>query len=58
MATTIKSVGKLDGNAVNTVLKVNQKNEWTADGEKLNEKITVSVNMTHKDNTPAGACSG
>lgn len=44
MATTIKSVGKLDGNAVNTVLKVNQKNEWTADGEKLNEKITVSVN--------------
>ena len=52
VATTIKSVGKLDGNAVNTVLKVNQKNEWTADGEKLNEKITVSVNMTHKDNTP------
>lgn len=52
VATTIKSVGKLDGNAVHTVLKVNQKNEWTADGEKLNEKITVSVNMTHKDNTP------
>ena len=52
VSTTIKSVGKLDGNAVNTVLKVNQKNEWTADGEKLNEKITVSVNMTHKDNTP------
>ena len=52
VSTMFKSVGKLDGNAVNTVLKVNQKNEWTADGEKLNEKITVSVNMTHKDNTP------
>ena len=52
VSTMVKSVGKLGGNAVNTVLKVNQKNEWTADGEKLNEKITVSVNMTHKDNTP------
>ena len=52
VSTMFKSVGKLGGSAVNTVLKVNQKNEWTADGETLNEKITVSVNMTHKDNTP------
>ena len=52
VSTMFKSVGKLGGSAVNTMLKVNQKNEWTADGETLNEKITVSVNMTHKDNTP------
>ncbi len=52
VSTMFKSVGKLGGSAVNTVLKVNQKNEWMADGETLNEKITVSVNMTHKDNTP------
>ena len=58
VSTTIKSVGKLDGNAVHTVLKVNQKNEWTADGEKLNEKITVSVNMTQKDNRPGKNMQG
>ena len=33
------------------MLKVNQRNDWTADGETLNEKITVSVDMTQKDNT-------
>ena len=52
VAATLKATGKLNGYAVSTVLKVSQKNDWTADGGKLSEKITVSVNMTHKDNTP------
>lgn len=52
VAATLKVSGKRGGYAVNTVLKVSQKNDWTADGETLNEKITVSVNLTRKDNTP------
>ncbi|MFR8177783.1 MAG: hypothetical protein ACLVB5_12205 [Christensenellales bacterium] len=38
--------------------KVNQRNDWTADGETLNEKITVSVNMTQKDNRPGKNMQG
>ena len=40
------------------MLKVNQRNDWTADGETLNEKITVSVNMTQKDNRPGKNMQG
>lgn len=53
VATTLKASGKLEGYTVYTMLKVSQKNDWTADGETLSEKVTVSVNMTNKDNRPA-----
>ncbi len=38
VATTLKASGKLEGYSVYMMLKVNQRNDWTADGETLNEK--------------------
>ena len=58
VATTLKASGKLEGYSVYMMLKVNQRNDWTADGETLNEKITVSVNMTQKDNRPGKNMQG
>mgnify|MGYP002529263813 CR=1 FL=1 len=58
VATTLKASGKLEGYSVYMTLKVNQRNDWTADGETLNEKITVSVNMTQKDNRPGKNMQG
>lgn len=52
IAATFKLAGKIDGYAVHTTLRVNAQNNWTADGEKLNEKITVTATLAHKDNTP------
>lgn len=52
IAATFKLAGKIDGYAVHTTLRVNAQNNWTADGEKLNEKITVTAKLAHKDNTP------
>lgn len=52
IAATFKLAGKIDGYAVHTTLRVNAQNNWTADGEKLNEKITVTTTLEHKDNTP------
>ena len=52
VAAAFKLAGKIDGYSVWTTLKVNTKNNWTADGEKLNEKITVTAKLAHKDNTP------
>lgn len=52
IAATFKLAGKIDGYSVRTTLKVNTQNNWTADGEKLNEKITVTATLAHKDNTP------
>ena len=52
VAAAFKLAGKVGGSAVHTTLKVNTKNEWTADGEKLNEKITVTATLEHQDNTP------
>ncbi len=52
IAATFKLAGKIDGYAVHTTLRVNAQNNWTADGEKLNEKITVTTTLAHKDNTP------
>lgn len=52
VAAAFKLAGKVGGNAIHTTLKVNTKNEWTADGEKLNEKITVTATLGHQDNTP------
>lgn len=52
IAATFKLAGKIDGYAVHTTFRVNAQNNWTADGEKLNEKITVTTTLAHKDNTP------
>ena len=52
IAAAFKLAGKIDGYAVHTTLRVNAQNNWTADGEKLNEKITVTATLAHKDNTP------
>lgn len=52
IAATFKLAGKIDGYAVHTTFRVNAQNNWTADGEKLNEKITVTATLAHKDNTP------
>ena len=52
VAAAFKLAGKIDGYSVWTTLKVNTQNNWTADGEKLNEKITVTAKLAHKDNTP------
>lgn len=52
IAATFKLAGKIDGYAVHTTFRVNAQNNWTADGEKLNEKITVTTTLVHKDNTP------
>ncbi len=52
VAAAFKLAGKIDGYSVWTTLKVNTQNNWTADGEKLNEKITVTATLAHKDNTP------
>lgn len=52
IAATFKLAGKIDGYAVHTTFRVNAQNNWTADREKLNEKITVTTTLAHKDNTP------
>ncbi|MBR3796607.1 MAG: hypothetical protein IKK34_11390 [Clostridia bacterium] len=50
--TAIKAAGKLAGYDISSRLSVNLRNNWTADGENLNEKITISAALSHKDNTP------
>ena len=51
--TTLKAAGKLSGSKVTSRLTVYQRNAWTADGESLSEKITVSATLGHTDNRPA-----
>ena len=51
--TTLKVAGKLSGSKVTSRLTVYLRNAWTADGESLSEKITVSATLGHTDNRPA-----
>ena len=51
--TTLKAAGKLSGSKVTSRLTVYLRNAWTADGESLSEKITVSATLGHTDNRPA-----
>lgn len=51
--TTLKVAGKLSGSKVTSRLTVYLRNAWTADGENLSEKITVSATLGHTDNRPA-----
>ncbi|MBQ2990365.1 MAG: hypothetical protein IJD60_03630 [Clostridia bacterium] len=50
--TQLKFAGKVNGSAISSRLTVNMTNAWTADGEALDEKVTVTATLTHKDNTP------
>ena len=50
--TTLKAAGKLDGSKVTSRLTVYLRNAWTADGESLNERITVSATLGHTDSRP------
>lgn len=50
--TTLKLAGKLEGYSVSSRLNVTMKNRWTADGKKLSERVSISANLTHQDNTP------
>ena len=52
VTTALKAAGKLSGSKVSSRLSVRMKNAWTADGETLSEKITITSTFTHQDNTP------
>lgn len=50
--TTLKAAGKLAGSAVSSRLTVTMKNRWTADGDALSERISITASLTHEDRTP------
>jgi len=50
--TTLKLAGKLAGYSISSRLNVTMKNRWTADGEKLSERVSITAGLTHQDNTP------
>ena len=50
--THLKIAGKLGGYSINERLTSYLRNTWTADGENLNEHITVSLTLEHHDSTP------
>lgn len=47
-----KIAGKLGGYSVSERLTSYLRSTWTADGEKLNEKIVVNMTLAHHDSTP------
>lgn len=52
VTTALKAAGRLEGEKISSRLSVRMKNDWTADGETLNEKITITSTLTHQDNRP------
>ena len=50
--TTLKAAGEIAGSGISSRLSVTTKNRWTADGEKLSERITVTASLGHTDKTP------
>ena len=50
--TVLKASGRLGGYSVTTQLTLRLRNEWTADDEKLVEKIVISAELGHTDKTP------
>lgn len=50
--TVLKAAGKLAGSRITTRLTVTTRNDWTADGESLSEKLTLSATLSHQDNRP------
>ena len=51
--TSLKAAGRLGGKKVSSRLSVYLRNEWTADGDSLSERITVSATLGHTDNRPS-----
>ena len=50
--TALKAAGKVNGSRITSRLSVTMKNEWAADGEKLDEKISISTTLEHQDGRP------
>lgn len=50
--TSLKAAGKIAGSRISSRLTVTMKNDWTADGENLDEKITVTATLEHQDGRP------
>ena len=50
--TTLKAAGRIAGSGISSRLSVTAKNRWTADGDRLSERVTVSATLGHTDKTP------
>ncbi|MGN0777274.1 MAG: hypothetical protein ACI4MM_11425 [Candidatus Ventricola sp.] len=50
--TALKAAGKLAGSGISSRLTVTMKNRWTADGDALSERISITASLTHEDKTP------
>lgn len=50
--TTLKAAGKIAGSGISSRLSVTMKNRWTADGDALSERITLTATLGHTDKTP------
>ncbi|MBQ8620388.1 MAG: hypothetical protein IJ418_23160 [Clostridia bacterium] len=50
--TTLKAAGKIAGSGISSRLSVTAKNRWSADGENLSERVTLSASLGHTDKTP------
>lgn len=50
--TALKAAGKLAGSGISSRLTVTMKNHWTADGDALSERVTLTASLTHEDRTP------
>ncbi len=50
--TTLRAAGELAGSKISSRLTVCLRNNWTADGESLTEKVVVNSTLTHEDKTP------
>lgn len=50
--TMLKAAGKLAGSSISSRLSVTMRNAWTADGENLDEKVSITATLTHQDNRP------
>lgn len=50
--TTLRAAGELAGSKLSSRLTVYLRNNWTADGESLTEKVVVNSTLTHEDKTP------
>lgn len=50
--TTLKAAGKLAGSSVSSRLNVTARNHWTAEGERLSERVAITASLGHTDKTP------
>jgi len=50
--TTLKAAGKIAGSGISSRLTVTMKNRWTADGEALSERVSITATLAHEDRTP------